>query len=230
VYSPLKLCVLSLYVLAQIPLCTSVTAQSPPKRQTSSTREKKAATDRPDWDKLIGDLNAILLNEVLANDEKYRGYGFTVELSTGKLWWTRVIDGICKNYLWALGSGGARLSELDADSIGVEKTDGVDHIVVKCKKAESGEPENCWQHWFAPKCAFVRDFEMVPVPTTIDLFQRSTNVTDSSNQMHSIPWNYGGKTSGVGIRTTEDKVSIARAIAQLKLVIATAEKSPPGPK
>jgi hypothetical protein len=196
----------------------------------------KSRTQRTNWNKLVSDLNEIVLNGVVANTTTYRGYGFALELSTGIFWWQRMSDSRCKDKDWVyIGATGTHLSLLDAEAVTVEKVNGVDQIQVKCKKAGTGATASCWQGWGYPDCVYknriiYREPDATSTPKVID--KVTTINFETPNGIFPIKkaWTFDGNYEAIVISTTGDPLSIKRAVAQLKVIIAAAEKSPPIPE
>ena len=95
------------------------------------------------------------IREAGATSTIYRPGGFTLETSTGTLWWTRDTDKYCANSSPKVvqASVSIRLSEANANLISDKNSDGTSDLYVEC-----GEGSTCMEDWAYDKCLAMEDW------------------------------------------------------------------------
>jgi tetratricopeptide (TPR) repeat protein len=177
----------------------------------SGSKEKGTPARHSPQDSSVHALNTLIKNELGVTRADYRPYEFTFETSTGKLWWSRLSDSYCK-YNVALSQAGARLSELDADSIstGTNK-DGISELVLSCKNGAA-----CFEDWASPACTSIDNFKHT-WNDSVDVLDKTFTNAGVESEMRFM-----GRLTGLEILTTGDPDGSRKAIELLKQLISLA--------
>ncbi|MGA9041330.1 MAG: tetratricopeptide repeat protein [Terriglobales bacterium] len=160
-------------------------------------------------------LNQVITTELGVTLNNYRPYGFTYEVSTGKLWWERLTNSGCEQWPnganTSFGSMGARLTDLDPDGIVATTDKSGSKITVTCRN--NGR---CFENWMASYCmamaAWTHSHE-----DSVETFSKSL-----TQQGHDAPMIFREKLEGLDILTTGDPDATQKAINLLKQLIALA--------
>jgi tetratricopeptide (TPR) repeat protein len=178
---------------------------------THASVAKASPLRRTSQDSPIHALNALIKDELGVTRGNYRPYEFTFEISTGKLWWSRLTDSYCKSNV-AFSQGGARLSELDADSISSGTNDeGVPELVLNCKNGAA-----CFEDWASPTCTGMDNFNHSG-DDTVEVLDKSFTDAGVRTQMRFM-----GRLKGLEILTTGDPDESKKAIDLLRQLIGLA--------
>ena len=177
---------------------------------------------------LVHDLNSVVREIGLVN-EAYKAIGFTFERSTGKLWWNRIAMTGCGSFSGQPKRGtknghvGARLGDIDSDSIRKEKDkDGFDSIVIGCKKKADGTRDNCFETWVVDDSHCNAHWKLVQIDSLEALKREITTTVTRQNgtqTQRTDQWVFEGRSSEVYIPTTGDDQGLQKAITILKSVI-----------
>jgi tetratricopeptide (TPR) repeat protein len=175
------------------------------------SKEKAAPVRHSPQDSSVHALNTLIKNELGITRDNYRPYEFTFETSTGKLWWSRLTDSYCK-YNVAVGQAGARLSELDPDSISTSTNkDGISELILSCKNGAA-----CFEDWASPTCTSIDNFKHT-WNDSVDVLDKTFTNSGVESEMRFM-----GRLKGLEILTTGDPDGSRKAIELLKQLISLA--------
>jgi len=182
----------------------------------SGSKEKATPLQHSPQDPSVHALNALIKNELGVTKANYRPFGFMFETSTGKIWWTRATGSYCAaNYGANFGEAGARLSELDPDSISTGTDDhGTPELVLKCKSGAA-----CFEDWAGPPpCASSIDaFKQTSSYDSVGVLVKTFTLSGVETQMRFM-----GRLEALEILTTGDLDGSRKAVELLKQLVSLA--------
>jgi hypothetical protein len=171
-------------------------------------------------DASVRTLNSLIGSQLGAVTHNYHPYGFTFERSTGKLWWLRSSNAFCNANFVTVNMSGARLPELEADSVKTEREkDGQDQLIVSCKNGAA-----CIETWGSPDCGNLDDFQ-VTTPSSVEtlektILNKSLAKRDPDRAKQSL--RFMAKDVHLIIATTGDPDATEKAILLMTQLISKA--------
>jgi hypothetical protein len=160
------------------------------------------------------------INEIGAITADYQPIGFILETSTGKLWWRSLTKSGCEGGRVAIWMSGARLTELDPNSVaeGVDN-DGHKALGFACKSGAT-----CVENWASPICWSLEIMGMTAKPPNVQEVINKDFVYTGSQGDVKTTFRFMGRQDALAIDTTGDPDGTQRAINLLKHLI-TSEQS-----
>lgn len=155
----------------------------------------------------------------------YRPGGFTLETSTGTLWWTRINDTWCTTGVTEI-SRAMRLSDLDENVYEKQQPDGTYNVNVECSPPKS----LCMPDWSYEQCLPIDKWHWElgtnDYPDVVEVFDKtqrywsgSANGSDSTKSVDPGPLIFRSTYYGLQIDMTNDQAGRSELITNLKELI-----------